>query len=103
MKEFAKTAMAVDPKIRRYIATQFVKDAATRHSIAFFQWRLAFGGGPSTEEVQEVIDNRLGGLGLRAFTSGQKLHDYQLEQPELYKRQSQFVLDFKTIQKYGGL
>lgn len=36
MKEFGKMALAVKPDILRYIAKHFIKDAATRHNIAFY-------------------------------------------------------------------
>ena len=88
MKEFGKRAVMIDPAIKRYIAALFVKDAATRHAIAFFQWRRAFCASPlsTKEDIQSVIDNRLGGREFRAVLSKQKLQQYQQEQAALCKK-----------------
>ena len=46
MRDFGKMALAIKPEILRFIARNFIKDASTRHNIAFYQWRKLFNRSP---------------------------------------------------------
>ena len=103
MKEFGKLALMTDSAIKKCIATHFIKDAAMRHCIAFFQWRKAFRKSIMTQdEVQEIIDNRYGYLEFKNIQLQEQLQEYKQNYSELYKKQQKFELDFKKIQDYGN-
>jgi len=60
MKEFTKLVMSIPPKIKLLVATEFVEQCMTLHSIAFFEWRLHFGRNEDTfstySEVEMLIE-----------------------------------------------
>lgn len=112
MKEFGKMILAIEPKVKDFIAKQFIADASLRHAIAFFQWRLHFCKNNFSDaaktrrandtELKAIVDSRVGGLEFKAFLATQRLNEYQEAQQHIYKKQQQFNLDHKKIQQYCG-